>query len=122
MGGFILPLVMVYTVLAALIGWGLFSMALSVEQNFARTRATAQAFYAAEAGVENARAYLAEPGRDDWTSAPSTLYTDKVLSTLKEAKYTVTLSAQQRDSVSILAVGTYNGTTRRVRADLTRGY
>jgi len=113
---------MVYTVLAALVGWGLFSTALSVEQNFARSRASVQAFYAAEAGVENARAYLSEPGRDDWSSAPSALYTDKVLSTLKDAKYTVTLSVQQRDSVNILAVGTYKGTTRRVRAELTRGY
>jgi len=120
-GGFILPLVMVYVVLATLIGWGMFALAVGENQTFGREQIAAQAFYAAEAGLKNAQAYLHEPNRGDWSDVPVALYTDKPLASLPGATYTVALSERQADSVHVVSTGTYRGKSRRVAADLTRG-
>jgi Tfp pilus assembly protein PilX len=120
-GGFALPLVMVFAMLSMLVGWGLYTLALAEGRSLLRENATRQAFYVAEAGVENARAYLSEPGRDDWSSAPAALYTDKTMTLLADASYTVRLSNQQRDRVRIVSVGTYKDQGRQVEAELQRG-
>ena len=112
---------MIYALLMTLVGWGLFALAQNEGGLAVREHISKQAFYAAEAGVENARAYLSEPGRDDWSGVPSRLYTDKELPSLPEATYTVVVSAQSANSVKITSTGTYRGKTREVEADLERG-
>ena len=113
---------MVYVVLAALVGWGLLALANGENATYAREFGAKQAFYVAEAGIENARAYLSQPGRDDWASAPKKLYTDKALTTLAGASYTVTLSERKTDSVKATSTGSFNGYTDKIEAELTRGY
>lgn len=104
-----LPMVMIYTVLVTMIGWGLLAAAAYEGQVSQKARVSRQALYIAEAGAERAQAELAQA--DDWTALSTSLYADE---SFGGGAYSVTLSGVSSSAATITSSAVFEGKNRVV--------
>ncbi len=109
--GFALPAVMIALVVVTILGFGYLSIAYH-EANLARKELDySQAFFLAEAGLH--RTYYRLINTDDWSTLPSTLYSDEPLG---EGTYSVVLTDKSTNAVTVNATGRVGGMSRTVCA------